>query len=274
MKTLKNHKTIDWRILIVLIVILPGNIIAQDIVLPQCYSGKRLLKEFIKEEMVYPEKAIKNNVEGEVEISFLVNADGSTTDYKVSKPVSEELDIEALRICRKILWYPATDLGLPVPYMHRFTIKFNIKKYHKSVKNRGYDQIEYPFKPIDTSGKIFRFVDVDKPPKPVYPGSDHNFSSFVASNLKYPEAAFKQNISGTVKLKFVVEPSGRISNIVVDKAVGGGCTEEAIRVVRLIRWKPAVFNEMAVRSWIYLEITFDIAKKSVGGSIPTPGQVQ
>ena len=81
-------------------------------------------------------------------------------------------------------------------------------------------------------------------------------------------------MSGTVTLKFVIEPSGRISNIVVDKALGGGCTEEAIRVIRLIRWNPAVINEMAVRSWICLDITFDIAKKSVGGSIPTPGQVQ
>ncbi len=81
-------------------------------------------------------------------------------------------------------------------------------------------------------------------------------------------------MSGTVKLKFVIEPSGRISNIEVDKALGGGCTGEAIRVIRLIRWNPAVFNEMAVRSWMCLEIAFDIAKKSVGGSIPTPGQVQ
>ncbi len=274
MKTLKNHKLIDWWIMIVIIVILPGNIVAQDVLPPQCYSGKRLLKEFIKEEMVYPEKAIKNNEEGEVEISFLVNADGSTTDYRVSKSVSEELDHEALRICRKILWFPARDLGRLLPYMHRFTIKFDIKKYQKLVKNRGYDQIEYPFKPIDISGKIYQFLDVDKTPKPVYPGSDHNFGSFVTSNLEYPEAAFKQNVSGTVKLKFVIEPSGRISNIAVDKALGGGCTEEAISVIRLIRWNPAVFNEMAVRSWMCLEIKFDIAKKSVGGSIPTPGQVQ
>ena len=274
MKTLKIHKMIDWWIIIMLIVFLPGNMIAQDVILPQCYSGKRLTKEFIKEEMVYPEQAMKNNKEGEVVISFMVNADGSATDYKVLKSVSEELDIEALRICRKILWYPATDIGLPISYMHQFTIKFDIKKYQKLVKKRGYDQIKYPFKPIETSGKIYQFVDVDKAPKPIYPESNINFGSFVESNLEYPETAFKQNVSGSVKLEFVIEPSGRISNIVVEKALGGGCTEEAIRVIRLIRWNPAIFNDMAVRSWMCLEITFDIAKKSVGGSIPTPGQIQ
>lgn len=274
MKTLKIHKLTKLWKMFVLIFIFPGSIAAQDVLLPQNYGGKRHLKEFIKEEMVYPEKAIENNVQGEVEISFLINADGSTTDYKVSKSVSEELDLEALRICRKILWYPATDIGLPIPYINQVAIKFDIKKYQKLVKNRGYDQIEYPFKPIDTSGKIYQFVDVDKTPKPVYPGSDKSFGSFVSNNLTYPEAAFKQNVSGAVKLEFVVETSGRISNIVVDKALGGGCTEEAIRVVRLINWIPAIFNEQAVRSWMCLEITFDIAKKSVGGSVPTPGQVQ
>jgi TonB family protein len=273
MKTLINHQMIDWWITSLLIILLPSFTIAQDVILPQCYSGKRLTKEFIKEEMVYPEKALKNKEEGEVKISFIVNADGTTTDYSVSKSVSEALDMEAMRICRKILWYPATEVGLPIPYKYKFPIKFEIKKYQKLVKNRGYDQIPYPFEPFDTSGKIYEFVDVDQAPKPVYPESNQNFGNFVGSNLEYPEAAFKQNVSGTVKLKFVVEPSGRISNIVIDKALGGGCTEEAIRVIRLIRWNPAIFNEMAVRSWMCLEITFDIAKKSVGGSIPTPGQV-
>ncbi len=274
MKTLKNHKLIDWWILILFIIIFPGTLIAQDVILPQCYSGKRLTKEYVKEEMVYPAQALKDNKEGEVEISFLINADGSATDYKVSKSVSEELDIEALRICRKILWYPATDVGLPIPYKYQFEIKFDIRKYQKLVKTRGYDQIKYPHEPIDISGKIYQFVDVDKTPKPVYPDSNKNFASFIGNNLTYPEAAFKQNVSGTVKLKFVVEPSGRITNIVVDRALGGGCTEEAIRVVRMIRWNPSIFNDMAVRTWMSLEITFDIAKKSVGGSIPTPGQVR
>ncbi|MCD4731736.1 MAG: energy transducer TonB, partial [Bacteroidales bacterium] len=139
MKTLKNHKLIDWWIMTIIIIILPCNIVAQDVIPPQSYSGKRLLKEFIKEELVYPEKAIKGNIEGEVEISFLVNDDGSTTEYRVSKSVSEELDHEALRICKKVLWFPARDLGRPLPYMHRFAIKFDIKKYQKLVKKRGYD---------------------------------------------------------------------------------------------------------------------------------------
>ena len=245
----------------------------QNISLPQCYGDNRLLREFIREEMVYPEKALQDKTEGTVIISFMIHKDGSTADYKVKQPLSEETDEEALRICRLILWYPATDLGRPIDYVHELEFKFDIKKYENQVKSRGYDKIIYPYTPLDTSYAIFPFIDADVSPKPVYSSKDYNFSNFVSNHLTYPEAAFKQNISGTVKLKFVIEPSGRISNILTEKALGGGCTEEAIRVVKLIKWNPGILHEKAVRTWMCLEITFDIAKKSVSGTIPDPGQV-
>ena len=262
------------KLLSVLIFLISAMMVfAQDITQPRCYGGKRLLKEFIKEEMVYPDKALRDNTEGTVEISFIIKPDGTTTDIKVTNPVSDEIDSEALRIFNKILWYPAVELGKPIVYLHTFKIKFDIKKYKKICKARGYEKINYPYKPVDNSNKVYAFIDVDISPKPNYSSKDYNFSSFISNHLEYPEAAFKQNISGTVKLKFVVEPSGRISNIIIDKAVGGGCTEEAIRVVKLIRWKPGINDNVAVRTWMCLEITFDIAKRTVAGKIPTPGQV-
>ncbi len=151
--------------------------------------------------------------------------------------------------------------------------RFDIKKYQGYVKSRGYDKIVYPFTPVDSSFTIVPMLDADRIPKPVYSSKDFNFSSFISNHLEYPETAFKQNISGTVKLKFVVEPSGRISNILTEKTVGGGCTEEAIRVVKMMRWNPGIVAEKAVRTWMCLEITFDIAKRSVSGAIPNPGQV-
>jgi len=247
---------------------------AQDINPPTCYGGKRLLKEFIKEEMVYPEKALKNKTEGIVELSFIVKPDGTITDLHIEKSVSKELDDESRRIFRKILWKPATELGKPIAYLHSMEIKYNIKRYYKICKSRGYKNITYSYQPIDSSNKVYPFIDIDVSPKPIFTSRNYNFSIFIANNLKYPEAAFKQNISGTVKLIFVVEPSGRISNIEVDKTVGGGCTEEAIRVVKLIRWNPGLYKNIAVRTFMCLEITFDIAGQTVGGKIPNPGQIR
>jgi TonB family protein len=246
---------------------------AQNITQPQPYGGNRLMKEFVREEMVYPEKALKESMEGTVVVSFNVNADGKTGDFKIATSASDELDKEAIRICRYILWYPATDLGRPVAYRHSLEIKFDIKKYENIVKSRGYDKINFPYTPIDTGNIVYKISDISVPPKPVFTSKDFNLSSFISNNLHYPETAFKQNISGLVRLKFVVEPSGRISNLLTEKTVGGGCTEEAIRVVKMIRWYPGIKNDVAVRSWMTLDITFDIAKKSVSGTIPAPGQV-
>ncbi len=246
---------------------------SQEITPPECYGGTRLLKDFIKEEMVYPPKAIADQIEGKVELSFIVKPDGSTTDMKVTNSISPEIDAEAKRICNKILWYPATELGKPVAYMQTMELKFNIKKYQGICKARGYDSIVYPHQPIDTSNRVYAVGNLDVYPKPIFNETDRNFSNFIHNHLKYPDAAFKQNVSGTVKLKFVVEPSGRISNIVTEKSVGAGCTEEAIDVVRELRWIPGLIDNVAVRAFMCLEITFDIAGQSVGGAIPTPGQV-
>lgn len=247
---------------------------AQEISPPLCYGGNRLTREFIQEEMIYPAKALNSRTEGTVKLAFTVLPDGSVTDVEVQERVSPELDSEAIRIFRKILWYPATDLGIPITYRHTFCIKFKIRKYNKLIKSRGYSYFSYPHEPIDTGYRVYQRNEVDEPPKPVFSILDNNFSTFLSNNLIYPEAAFKQNVSGTVRLKFVVENSGRVSNIIAEKTVGGGCTEEAIRVLKLIKWFPGILDGKAVRTFMPLEITFDIAKRSVAGSIPTPGQLQ
>ena len=246
---------------------------SQSITLPQCYGNTRMMKDFVREEMVYPEKAQADGTEGTVVVAFMVHRDGKATNYKVKQSLTAETDAEAIRISRLILWYPATDIGIPVDYEHTLEFKFDLKKYQNMVKSRGYDRFDYPYLPVDTSNVVVPMLDADRIPKPVYSSKDYNFSSINANNLVYPEAAFKQNVSGAVKLKFVVEPSGRISNIITEKEVGGGCTEEAIRVVKLLRWNPGLLNDKAVRTWMCLEITFDIASKSVSGQIPNPGQI-
>jgi protein TonB len=249
-------------------------LLAQEITPPRCYGGNRLTREFILEEMVYPASALNSKTEGTVKLAFTVLRDGSVKDIIVENRVSPEVDAEAIRVFRKILWFPATDLGIPIDYRHTFSVKFKIRKYNNLIKTRGYNYFVYPYEPIDSSNIVYEREAVDESPKPVFSILDNNFQTFLSNNLMYPEAAFKQNLSGTVRLKFVVETSGRVSNILAEKTLGGGCTEEAIRVLKLIKWFPGIRDGTAVRTFMPLEITFDIAKRSVGGAIPSPGQYQ
>ncbi|NOX45845.1 MAG: energy transducer TonB [Chlorobi bacterium] len=245
---------------------------AQEIDPPTCYGGNKLLKAFIKEEMIYPELALKKNIEGTVELSFLVEPNGNTSNLNIEQSVSPEIDKEATRIFKKILWNPANELGKPIAYAHSIKIKFNIKKYKKLIKERSYNYFSYPYQPIDSSNHVYDMKEVNKYPKPIFSSTDVNFNSFLARNLKYPETAFKQNISGEVKLKFVVEQSGRISNIKIVNTLGGGTTEEAIRVLKLMKWHPGIKKGKAVRTFMQIEIKFDIANHTVGGTVPIQGR--
>jgi TonB family protein len=226
------------------------------------YSDPKLLQDFLCSEVVYPEQALNQGIEGKVVLSFIVEKDGSVSQVRVQEKVVPELDAEALRLFRMLLWEPAVSLGQPVASENEFPINFNIKKYNKHCKTRGYITSEYPFAPVDTSNNVYDYSLVDKKPYPVFDEKNMKLETFIAKNIKYPETAYRQNLSGKVSLRFVVELQGRVSNIKVLSPVGGGCTQEAIRLLQLIRWMPGIKNQVAVRTFMNLDIQFNLPEDS------------
>ena len=222
------------------------------------YGGKQALKDLVALEMVYPDDARENKQQGTVVIKFTVNKNGKAEDVAIAGSVSESVDREARRLFDHLLWIPARSKGTTVNQKMETEFKFKLKKYRKYVKHRGYDQIGYPYKPVDTSLKVYRHHVLDSVPKPGYPDMDMDFSDFIIENLKYPDAAKKQGIQGTVDLFFVVEPSGNATNFKVENGVGAGCNEEALRLLQLLRWYPGIKDGKAVRTAMKLSITFNL----------------
>jgi len=82
---------------------------------------------------------------------------------------------------------------------------------------------------------------------------------YLRDNLKYPSVAIENYISGTVVLQFVVEKDGSIDNIKILNPVAGGCTEEAMRVVKSMpKWKPGKNHGEPVRVLFNLPVKFTI----------------
>lgn len=73
--------------------------------------------------------------------------------------------------------------------------------------------------------------------KPVYPGGPKALRQFIAQNLKYPEAALKAKLEGTVVLKYTIDHEGRVTEAHVISGIGKGCDEEAIRVTKLLKFQ-------------------------------------
>ena len=94
---------------------------------------------------------------------------------------------------------------------------------------------------------------------PEYPGGDQAMMDFVAKNVQYPQEARDNEISGRVLVSFIVEKDGSIADVKVVKGIGGGCDEEAVRVVKAMpKWKPGKDKGKPVRVSYMMPFTFKL----------------
>lgn len=93
------------------------------------------LNSFIKNNIIYPKNAVLDSVEGNVYISFWIEINGFTTDHKVLKGVRDDLDQEAVRIAKLLVFdKAATKRGqlVKIPYFIR--VKFQLKDIKSNPK--------------------------------------------------------------------------------------------------------------------------------------------
>ena len=101
------------------------------------------------------------------------------------------------------------------------------------------------------------FMVVEKMPS--FPGGVGALMKFLASHIKYPELAKESGIQGRVFINFVVEPDGSIDHVKVLRGIGGGCDEEAVRVVKSMpKWIPGKQRGKPVRVSFNLPVKFTL----------------
>ncbi|MCR5445055.1 MAG: energy transducer TonB [Bacteroidales bacterium] len=103
--------------------------------------------------------------------------------------------------------------------------------------------------------QIFTVVEND----PEFPGGMEALYKYLRDNIKYPQLARDNNITGKVYVTFVVERDGSIANPRILKDIGGGCGAEAIRVVKSMpKWTPGKQRGKAVRVQFNLPVSFNL----------------
>ena len=94
---------------------------------------------------------------------------------------------------------------------------------------------------------------------PEYPGGEAALYKYLAENIKYPQMAKESGIQGRVFVTFVVERDGRVTDVRVLRGIGGGCDEEAIRVVESMpKWTPGKQRGKSVRVQYNLPVKFTL----------------
>ena len=94
---------------------------------------------------------------------------------------------------------------------------------------------------------------------PQFPGGWSAFMQWLTKNLKYPVAAQKSRIQGTVVVSFIVNKDGSVANIKVSTSVDPLLDNEALRVMKMMpKWKPGIDKGKVCRTMIAIPVVFQL----------------
>lgn len=90
-------------------------------------GGDAALQKYIAENLKYPEQAMRNGIEGNVPLQFIVKTDGTITSVKVMRMIDPDLEAEAIRLVKSMpAWTPATANGQPEESVATLNVEFRL----------------------------------------------------------------------------------------------------------------------------------------------------
>ncbi|MBY0245292.1 MAG: TonB family protein [Sphingobacteriaceae bacterium] len=108
--------------------------------------------------------------------------------------------------------------------------------------------------------KVYDYVSLEA--QPGYPGGMSKFYEYVGKSVRYPPMAQESGLQGKVFVSFVIEKDGSLTDVRVERKIGGGLDEEAIRVLKgSKRWQPGMQNGSPVRVKYNIPINFTLAEQ-------------
>ena len=133
------------------------------------------------------------------------------------------------------------------------TSTYSIEPFTFTLSEHLFDQLL----DIATSKEDTVYQIVEEMPK--FPGGEEAMFKFISENVKYPQEAKDKNISGRVFVNFVVEKDGSVDEVNVLRSIGGGCDEEAVRVVKSMpKWTPGKQKGKPVRVSYIIPFVFKL----------------
>jgi protein TonB len=96
--------------------------------MPEFAGGMEALMRYLRSHLRYPSAALREQAEGRVYVSFVVQADGTIADISVPKGLGYGLDEEAQRVVRQMpAWTPGRQSNHAVPVRFTLPITFKIQ---------------------------------------------------------------------------------------------------------------------------------------------------
>ena len=231
-----------------------GRVIEIPDIDPMFPGGSGAMKSFIASSLNYPREAIDNEIQGLVVYDFVVELDGTLSDFEIMHRAHPLLDAEALRIIQSMPhWRPAVYKGNNVRARQYVPMYFKLSK-NGSVSGASTAQ-RRKVMPIDANEEIFTIVDV----MPQFVTGEDGLGRFVAEFIKFPYRAKENNIEGRILCSFIVRKDGTVSNVEVVKGLDHELDNEALRVLSMMpKWTPGKNDNENVSVKCILPIDFTL----------------
>jgi len=220
-------------------------------------SQKKMF-EYVAQQLKYPEDMKASKIEGKVYVKFVITEKGDVADVQVQKSLTPSADKAALDIVNGMnknvgKWTPGTKNGKPVTMDMVLPISFVLGTQPDQSSKPNIKQEEKLIEMPSQTDEPFTYVEH----MPTFPEGQQAMYKFIYERIKYPATARENGISGVVVIQFVVSKEGDIQNAKVLRGIGGGCNEEALRVINeMPRWNPGQHDGRNVSVTFTLPIKF------------------
>lgn len=230
------------------------------------------LKRYIR----YPTEAYDADLQGNSQIKFSLK-DGQIGAISVVNKLGSGIEAEIMRVILSYKDFKTSQNGnysLPVSLI--ISGAASAKKNPKLSAVKGYKALNtvtlmaYKEAPANAKSlslsevvidpndhKVYDFVSIEK--QPDFPGGMQMFYAYLKKTVKYPAEAISNKVEGKVFLSFIVEKDGKLADIKVERRLGSGTDEEAVRVLEESpKWHPGISGGKAVRVKYNIPISFSL----------------
>ena len=216
---------------------------------------KEKITETLAASLKYPSEAAKAGEEGTAVVSITIDAEGAVTAMTVVDDPGYGMGEAAMKALKKLSkqWYPGEHFGEKVAVEFKVPVTFELPEEEEEpvpvVKPDVYKVVDQmpTFGDCEAGDKQCSFKAV---------------IAYFSENLKYPEEAETAGTEGTVNTSFIIDTEGNVTDVQILQGIGGGCDEEAVRLLtEMPVWTPGMHEGEAVKVSYELPVRFQMRGK-------------
>lgn len=229
------------------------------------------LYSYLGSTIKYPSSAVKGKLQGNVIVNFTINK-GRIMEISSQNELGEGCDEEVINAIATYDDFFGKDGKYSLKVLFKLDGLESEFRNSTAKSAEDYQELQsisimaYAPKEETVDKSVYNFTSINKPP--TYPGGMTKFYEFLSKSIIYPSLAADNEIQGNVFISFVVEKDGSLTEVKVDRKLGFGTDEEAVRVLKLSKkWNPGIQNGKVVRVKYNIPIKF-----SMNGNDDTPSK--